>query len=116
VLRAADVLLLTTEPPESFGIVLIEAMACGLPAIATEYPGVGAVIDNGETGVLVPPGDAAAVATTLRELGEAGAEERRRMGAAGRAKCERLWSWPRLLDRMDEAYAQAIAERRRIGA
>ena len=37
VLRAADLLLLTTEPPESFGIVLIEAMACGLPTIATEY-------------------------------------------------------------------------------
>ena len=40
VLRAADLFLLTTEPPESFGIVLIEAMACGLPAIATDYPGV----------------------------------------------------------------------------
>ena len=35
------------------------------------------------------------------------------MGAAGRAKAERLWSWPRLLDRMDAAYAEAIAERRR---
>ena len=50
VLRGADLLLLTTEPPESFGIVLIEAMACGLPTIATEYPGVRAVIDDGETG------------------------------------------------------------------
>ena len=40
VLRAADLFLLTTEPPESFGIVLIEAMACGLATIVTEYPGV----------------------------------------------------------------------------
>ncbi len=40
VLRAADLFLLTTEPPESFGIVLIEAMATGLPVIATDYPGV----------------------------------------------------------------------------
>ena len=40
VLRASDLILLTTEPPESFGIVLIEAMACGLLAIVTEYPGV----------------------------------------------------------------------------
>ena len=35
------------------------------------------------------------------------------MGAAGREKAERLWSWPRLLDRMDDAYAEAIAARRR---
>src|SRR5690606_19603704 len=52
VLRSADVLVLTTEPPESFGIVLIEAMACGLPTIATDYPGVRAVVDDGETGLL----------------------------------------------------------------
>ena len=46
VLRASDLFVLTTEPPESFGIVLIEAMACGLPAIATDYPGVRAVVDK----------------------------------------------------------------------
>ncbi len=60
VLRAADAFVLTTEPPESFGIVLIEAMACGLPVIATDYPGVRAVVDDGETGIVVPPGDAGA--------------------------------------------------------
>jgi glycosyltransferase involved in cell wall biosynthesis len=113
VLRASDLLLLTTEPPESFGIVLIEAMACGLPTIATEYPGVRAVVDEGETGLLVPPGAHQAVATAIERLVEAGADGRSAMGAAGRAKAERLWSWPRLLDRMDAAYAEAIAERRR---
>jgi D-inositol-3-phosphate glycosyltransferase len=112
VLRSADLLLLTTEPPESFGIVLIEAMACGLPTIATEYPGVRAVIDNGETGLLVKPGDPEAVAAAIRGLIEAGPAGRARMGAAGRQKAERLWSWPRLLDRMEGAYAEAIAARR----
>ncbi len=58
VLRASDLFVLTTEPPESFGIVLIEAMACGLPAIATDYPGVRAVVDD-ETGILIPAGDSA---------------------------------------------------------
>ena len=111
VLRGADLLLLTTEPTESFGIVLIEAMACGLPTIASEYPGVRAVVDEGKTGLLVPPGDAEAVAAAIRRLVEAGDAGRRRLGAAGRAKCEQLWSWPRLLDRMDGAYAQAIAAR-----
>jgi glycosyltransferase involved in cell wall biosynthesis len=111
VLRAADLFLLTTEPPESFGIVLIEAMACGLPTIATDYPGVRAVVDEGETGLLVPAGDPDVVAAVLRELADLGAEGRRRMGAAGRAKAEREWSWPALLDRMDAAYAEAIAVR-----
>lgn len=111
VLRAADLLLLTTEPPESFGIVLIEAMACGLPAIATDYPGVRAVVDEGETGLVVPRGDVTAVARALRCLVDAGGEGRARLGRAGRAKAEREWSWPRLLDRMDGAYAEALAAR-----
>jgi glycosyltransferase involved in cell wall biosynthesis len=113
VLRASDLMLLTTEPPESFGIVLIEAMACGLPTIATEYPGVRAVVDAGETGLLVPPADAPAVAAAIERLVDAGTAGRAAMGAAGRGKAERLWSWPSLLDRMDAAYAEAIAERRR---
>jgi glycosyltransferase involved in cell wall biosynthesis len=112
VLRGADLLLLTTEPPESFGIALIEAMACGLPVVATEYPGVRAVVDDGATGIVVPRGDAEAVSVAVRNLRDAGASGRARMGSAGREKCERLWSWPRLLDRMDEAYAEAITARR----
>ena len=110
VLRAADLFLLTTEPPESFGIVLIEAMACGLPAIATEYPGVRAVVDDGSNGILVPPGDPEAVAEALRALVDAGAE-RAAMGAAGRQKAIREWAWPRLVERLDHAYGQALATR-----
>ncbi len=113
VLRASDLLLLTTQPPESFGIVLIEAMACGLPTIATEYPGVRAVVDDGETGFLVPLANPQAGAAAIERLVEAGADGRAAMGAAGRAKAARLWSWPRLLDRMDAAYVEAIAERHR---
>jgi glycosyltransferase involved in cell wall biosynthesis len=113
VLRAADLFLLTTEPPESFGIVLIEAMACGLPVIATDYPGVRAVVDEGETGMLVPRGDVDAIAAALRSKVEEGPERRRAMGEAGRAKAVREWSWPRLVDRMDAVYAAAIEARRR---
>ena len=112
VLRSADLLLLTTEPPESFGIVLIEAMACGLPTVASEYPGVRAVIDDGETGLVVEPGSPEPVAAAIRRLIEAGPDGRERMGAAGRKKAERLWGWPRLLDRMDDVYSEAIAARR----
>lgn len=111
VLRACDLFLLTTEPPESFGIVLIEAMASGLPAVATDYPGVRAVVVEGETGFLAPRGDAGAVATRLRELVAAGPEGRARMGANGRERAEREWNWPRLVVRMDRAYAEAITAR-----
>jgi glycosyltransferase involved in cell wall biosynthesis len=111
VLRAADLFLLTTEPPESFGIVVIEAMACGLPAIASDYPGVRAVVNEGETGLLVPRGDAGAVAAAMNRLA-ADPAERARMGAAGRTKAEASWNWPRLVERMDGAYRQAIESRR----
>jgi glycosyltransferase involved in cell wall biosynthesis len=112
ILRAADLFLLTTEPPESFGIVLIEAMACALPVIATDYPGVRAVVDDGRTGALVKRGDAGAVAASLRELIDAEPGQRREMGAAGREKALREWSWPRLVERMDDVYTQAIEARR----
>jgi glycosyltransferase involved in cell wall biosynthesis len=111
VLRAADAFVLTTEPPESFGIVLIEAMACGLPVIASDYPGVRAVVDEGANGLLAPPADADAIAARIRELVDAGADGRARMGAAGRDKAEREWSWARLLDRMDGVYDGAVATR-----
>ncbi|HYH62863.1 MAG TPA: glycosyltransferase family 4 protein [Solirubrobacterales bacterium] len=111
VLRASDLFLLTTEPPESFGIVLIEAMAAGLPVIATDYPGVRAVVADG-TGLLAPQGDARAVAARLRELVAAGPDGRRTMGEAGRRRAEEEWNWPRLLERMDEAYEEAIEARR----
>ena len=110
VLRACDLFLLTTEPPESFGIVLIEAMASGLPVVATDYPGVRAVVDA-ETGLLVQQGQPGAVAAALEGMAAAGPEARARIGAAGRAKAEREWSWPRLVERMDGVYAEAIEVR-----
>jgi glycosyltransferase involved in cell wall biosynthesis len=111
-LRAADFLLLTTEPPESFGIVLIEGMACGLPVVASEYPGVHAVVEPDTNGLLVPRGEADATAGVLRTMVDIGAEGRRSLGEAGRAKAVREWAWPRLVERMDDAYRGAIDRRR----
>jgi glycosyltransferase involved in cell wall biosynthesis len=98
-------------PAESFGIVLIEAMATGLPVIASEYPGVRAVVNEGETGMLVPRGDVGAVAGALMEMLEVGSAGREAFGVAGREKALREWSWSVLLDRMDEAYGEAIKAR-----
>jgi glycosyltransferase involved in cell wall biosynthesis len=112
VLRAADLFVLTTEPPESFGIVLIEAMATGLPVVATDYPGVRAVVDEGRTGFVVPRDNPDAVAGAIRKLLDMGEEARTRLGDAGREKAVREWGWESLLNRMDAAYEEAIAARR----
>lgn len=83
---SADVFCLpSTERAESFGIVLLEAMRAGLPVVASDIPGsgVGFVVRDGETGMLVPPNDAAALAAALRRLA-ADANLRQRCGNAGR--------------------------------
>ena len=72
--------------PESFGIVLIEAMATRLPVIATDYPGVLAVVDEGRSGHVVASENPDAVAGAIRRLLAAGTEGRSRMGNAGREK------------------------------
>ena len=111
VLRAADLFLLTTEPPESFGIVLIEAMACGLPTIATEYPGVRAVVDDGETGLVVEPGRPGARSrTAIRRLSRRGRAGARGWAPRAARRPSGCGAGRGLLDRMDEAYAEAIGD------
>lgn len=72
---------------EAFGLVLLEAMRAGLPVIASNIrgSGVGHVVRHGETGLLVPPRDATAMAAAIAELA-ASAELRRRYGVAGRQR------------------------------
>ncbi len=53
---------------EAYGIVLMEAAASGLPAVATNIAGVRSVVEDGETGLLVPPNDPAALAEALRDM------------------------------------------------
>ena len=107
-LRAADLLLLTSDL-ESFGIVLLEAMACGLPTAATDPPGVRAVVREGETGLLAPRGDAPALAARLRELVAAGEDGRAAMGAAGRALCVARYGWAAIGDRLELVYEAAMS-------
>jgi glycosyltransferase involved in cell wall biosynthesis len=66
-LQQSDILCLTSEY-EGFGIVLIEAMANGIPVIAFEYVGVHDIIDNGTDGVIVPFGDVQTYSEQLRKL------------------------------------------------
>jgi glycosyltransferase involved in cell wall biosynthesis len=63
-----DFYAFSTTRDEGFGIALIEAMAAGVPIVATDVPACREVLANGEAGVLVPPGDPAAMASAILTL------------------------------------------------
>jgi glycogen synthase len=93
---------------EPFGLINLEAMACGTPVVASRVGGIPEVVVDGETGWLVPPGDEAALARALRD---ALADPARawRMGEAGRRRVEAHFSWNRIADRTLAVYRDAIA-------
>lgn len=109
VLHAADVFVLpSTTTAEAFGIVQVEAQLCGLPIITTALPtGVTEVTQHGTTGIVVPPGDARALAAAMRELGE-DAKLRQRLGAAGRARAEANYVFDSMRRRAVEIYTRAL--------
>lgn len=82
-LNAVDFVVHTSISPEPFGRVIVEGMLAGKPVIATRAGGACEIIEDGKTGLLVPPGDSAALATALRNLMEH-ADEASRLAEAGK--------------------------------
>jgi glycosyltransferase involved in cell wall biosynthesis len=93
---------------EGFGIPAAEAMGCEVPVVATDAGGLPEVVEHGVTGLVVPRGDSAALATAIGSLLD-DPERRRRMGIAGRQRALRLFDWDRTAEQLEEVY-------RRIGA
>jgi phosphatidylinositol alpha-mannosyltransferase len=106
-LRASDLLLAPSLGGESFGMVLTEAFAAGTPVVASNIPGYAGVVSDGKDGVLVPPGDAGALATAVLELAHA-VERRREMSRAASAAATRF-AWPLVTERVLGAYEDAVA-------
>lgn len=80
---------------EGFGISFVEASASGVPVVAGDSGGVRAAVRDGETGLVIPPGDAGLLASTVRGL-LSNDTRRRAMGAAGRRAVELHYNWDRV--------------------
>jgi glycosyltransferase involved in cell wall biosynthesis len=92
---------------EGFGVACAEAMAHGRPVVASAVGGLRDLVVDGETGLLVPPGDVAALRAALeRLLGDDGL--RRRLGAAARARAAEHFSWDRAVSLTVTAYEDAL--------
>lgn len=104
--QTSDVFCAPSTGQESFGIVLLEAMAAGRPIVASRIPGYAEVLQDGVEGLLVPPKDPAALAASLtRQLSDA--ELRRRMGAQGRIRAA-AFDWSHVAESVLGFYEETI--------
>ena len=109
--RTVDVFASPATGGESFGIVLLEAMAAGAPIVASDIHGYKGVVRRGREGLLVPPHEPKELAKAIaRLLGDP--DLRAEMSAAGRLRAE-AFSWPRVAARVEEYYGFVI---RRLAA
>ncbi len=114
-LRSVDVCCAPNLARESFGVVLTEAMAARTPVVASDLDAFRRVLDGGRAGLLVPPGDAGALAAALDGLL---ADRRRRavLAAAGRDRVAML-DWPVVAGQVQRVYeTAAAADPRRVAA
>ncbi len=106
---AATVTVLPSSSLESFGMVLLESMACGTPIITTNLPGVRDLVRDGVNGLLVPPGDAGALARALTRM-LVDPVHARKMGEEG-SRDAGSYAWEVVGARLEEIYIKLLAGR-----
>jgi glycosyltransferase involved in cell wall biosynthesis len=111
--RAADIFVLPTHA-DCLAVVLAEAMAAGLPVVTTDVAAQPEAVRDGESGIVVPRGDAAATGSAIRRLA-ADPDLRRRMGARGRAHAAAQFDARRNALRMIDVIEDGIARWRAGG-
>ncbi len=106
--KTADVFCAPATSRESFGIILLEAMAVGKPIVATNIDGYASVVTHGEDGLLVPPKDSRGLARALISLMR---DEtlRQQMGAKGRLKAEEH-NWELVAQKVFDYYVRVLSE------
>jgi rhamnosyl/mannosyltransferase len=108
-MKACDIFVLpATQRSEAFGIVQLEAMACGKPIVSTELgTGTSFVNRNGETGIVVPPNDVAALTTAINSLAD-NQERRHALGHNGRRRLESLFSVEVMMEKTEALYSAVL--------
>lgn len=108
--QSIDVFVLPSREPEPFGLVVLEAMACAKPVIATAHGGPLEIVRHGETGLLVTPRDPQALAAgVLDVIGDPARQAA--YGRAGRARVVEAYAIERTVDRLQLLYDEVIASR-----
>ncbi|OLC54085.1 MAG: hypothetical protein AUH92_04710 [Acidobacteria bacterium 13_1_40CM_4_69_4] len=110
-LPAFDVAVVPSIEREGFGLAALEAMDAGLPVVASRVGGIPEVVRDGQTGLLVPPGDEEALAAAIARLLER-PEERGGFGAEGRRRVESRFRAAPMARRIEDLYEEALRERR----
>jgi glycosyltransferase involved in cell wall biosynthesis len=107
-LRSVAVSVLPSLAAEGLPLTILEAMATGLPVVATDVAGAGEVIEDGVSGLLVPPGDDQTLADALARLASDGAL-RASLGSAAVAVVRERFSFEAIARRMEAVYQEVSA-------
>jgi glycosyltransferase involved in cell wall biosynthesis len=107
-MKLADVVVVPSRY-EPFGIVVLEAMAAAKPVVASRVGGLNEIVVDGETGLLVPPEDPAALASAIERLLD-NPGMAREMGLRGRRRVEELYRWDKIVRYMRHVYGRVLEE------
>jgi glycosyltransferase involved in cell wall biosynthesis len=107
IIRTSDIFVMPSFS-ESFGVAAAEASSYGLPVIASDVGGVPEIVRDGETGILIQPGDEAGLAEAIRRLAK-DEKLRRSMGEAGRRLVAEKYDFEKCLDMMERIYRKILA-------